>query len=58
MGFDWDPDPAVCAGPTSTSGYEKFGVWDWSMARAARRPPLQPPLPKILALASALARCG
>ena len=33
MGLDWDPDPAVCAGPTSTAGYEKLGVWDWSMIR-------------------------
>eukprot|EP00936_MAST-01D_sp_MAST-1D-sp1_P001577 g1577.t1 len=33
MGYDWDPSPEVCAGSTSTSGYEPFTAWDWSMLR-------------------------
>ena len=33
MGFNWDPTPGVCFGPTSVVDYQSFGAWDWSALR-------------------------
>jgi hypothetical protein len=33
MGYNWNPDPSVCAGNTSTTDYDQYGAWDWSMIR-------------------------
>lgn len=33
MGHNWNPDPAVCAGPSSATHYADFKFWDWSLLR-------------------------
>lgn len=33
MGYNWNPDPAICTGPTSMTDYKNFTSWDWSLIR-------------------------
>jgi len=33
MGYNWDPAPDVCFGPTSTSDYMSYHSWDWNLIR-------------------------
>lgn len=33
MGFNWNPDPDVCAGPSSSDHFDSFSNWDWSLLR-------------------------
>jgi len=33
MGYNWNPSPSVCAGPSSTEHYTDFKSWDWSLLR-------------------------
>eukprot|EP01062_Namystynia_karyoxenos_P027666 TRINITY_DN21176_c0_g2_i1.p1 TRINITY_DN21176_c0_g2~~TRINITY_DN21176_c0_g2_i1.p1 ORF type:complete len:734 (+),score=156.93 TRINITY_DN21176_c0_g2_i1:93-2204(+) len=33
MGYNWNPDPSVCSGPTSVTDYKAYSSWDWSFIR-------------------------
>eukprot|EP00927_Polykrikos_kofoidii_P085901 TRINITY_DN9469_c0_g1_i1.p1 TRINITY_DN9469_c0_g1~~TRINITY_DN9469_c0_g1_i1.p1 ORF type:complete len:637 (-),score=76.04 TRINITY_DN9469_c0_g1_i1:75-1889(-) len=36
MGYNWDPTPGICHGPTSTSDYVDYKTWDWNFIRLIR----------------------
>lgn len=46
MGYNWNPDPAVCSGGGSdsyaASHYADFGTWDWSLLRLIKLGLAQP----------------
>eukprot|EP00475_Leptophrys_vorax_P037302 TRINITY_DN640_c0_g2_i1.p1 TRINITY_DN640_c0_g2~~TRINITY_DN640_c0_g2_i1.p1 ORF type:complete len:600 (+),score=134.55 TRINITY_DN640_c0_g2_i1:75-1874(+) len=33
MGYNWNPDPSVCYGPTSITDFKDYSSWDWSFIR-------------------------
>lgn len=42
MGYNWDPSPDVCFGPTSTTDYENFDAWNWNLIRLIKLGLVQP----------------
>jgi hypothetical protein len=54
MGFNWDPTPGVCFGPTSTTDYTSYSHWDWNLIRLIKLG-LVEPLSKLGFTPSAMA---